>query len=154
MWKLYDVWISAGTKTALLEHSHIHLFTYYPWLLSNYNGRGDLFQQGPLVYHVKYLLSDHLLKYLANLFFDKCKLIHSLWYDWIITLMDTEWITKTPNKAKEFHKNKVEKKEAGYKNRNWVWWHIPIISGLGKLRQEDVESWSHLGHRVKSCTHL
>jgi hypothetical protein len=31
-----------------------------------------------------------------------------------------------------------------------VWWYIPVIPALGRLRQEDQEFWVNLGHIVKT----
>jgi hypothetical protein len=31
------------------------------------------------------------------------------------------------------------------KRLNWVWWHIPVIPALWRLKQEDCEFKEHLG---------
>ena len=33
MWKLYEIWILVSINESLMEHSHIHLFTYCLWLM-------------------------------------------------------------------------------------------------------------------------
>jgi hypothetical protein len=35
--------------------------------------------------------------------------------------------------------------------RSWVWWDIPVILALKRLRQEDLKFESSLGYAVNSC---
>lgn len=69
----------------------------------------------------------------------------------IIIIMDREWPTTTHNNAKECHQHKTwgkgvnaykykECASYGFKKRTWVWWHIPMILAMGKLRRVHVES--------------
>jgi hypothetical protein len=46
-----------------------------------------------------------------------------------------------------FVKSKIKKKS----NQSWAWWYMPVISVLGKLRQEDCEFQANLNYIVKSC---
>jgi hypothetical protein len=34
---------------------------------------------------------------------------------------------------------------------SWVWWHMSVISALGRLQQEDHQVEASLGYTVRHC---
>ena len=68
MGKLYEIQISMSINTALLEWSHIYLFTFWLWLLLHFDGRvEELWQRlyGPQ--SLNYVLSGSYQKHLLTL---------------------------------------------------------------------------------------
>jgi hypothetical protein len=48
--------------------------------------------------------------------------------------------------ALEFKEVKVE----DWTDGSWAWWHLPVISALGMLRQVDLKLKASLGYLVSS----